>query len=81
MSNYEKKTIFTELGTVYIKDGKKFATIRLGNQSFIANLEDANKKFERLVGSGHMTQDEANEKIANNNAKGAKYSIVMVVEQ
>jgi len=81
MSNYEKKTIFTELGTVYIKDGKKYATIRLGNQSFICNLEDANKKFERLVGSGHMTQDEANAKIDNNNNKGAKYNIVMVVEQ
>jgi len=78
---YEKKPVFLEMGTVYIKDGKKFATIRMGGKSLIANLEDANIKFERLVASGHMKQEEANEKIANNNAKGAKYSIVMVVEQ
>ncbi len=78
---YEKKPVFLEMGTVYIKDGKKFCTIKLGGKSLIANLEDANIKQERLLKSGHITQEEHDKAIANNAAKGAKYNIVLVVEQ
>ncbi len=84
MSNeYQRETKFINLGTVYIRDGgaKKFASIRLGNQNLMAQLEDVNAKYPRFVEAGKMTQAEADAEIAKNNEKGAKYDIKIVVEQ
>lgn len=86
MSDYQPQTKHADLGAVYIKkqqDGsvRKFATLRIGSESFIVQLEDYNKKFERLVSSGHMEQSEADEKIKDGANKGAKYRMMLRVDQ
>lgn len=78
---YEKETLFINLGAIYIKDGKKFATIKIGNKSLICNLTDSNKRFDNIVAAGKMDQSEASEKVEQGASKGRKYEIQLVVEQ
>jgi len=81
MSDYQKETKFSDMGLIYIRDGKKFATLKLGSQSFIINLEDATKKFERLLASGVIDEAEAKKEISNLENKGAKYRMTLIADQ
>lgn len=86
MSTYEKKTKHIELGMVYIKkddagNSKKFMTFKLGSESLIANLEEITDKLDRLKSSGHMGDKEYNEQIEKLQKSGAKYRIMLRVDQ
>lgn len=77
----EKETKHIELGKVFIKPESKFATIRLGNQSLLASLEPIEAQLDRLLKSGHMSQEEYDTKINHAAESGAKYRIMLRVDQ
>lgn len=81
MSNYEKSTKHIELGKVYIKESSKFMTFRLGTESLIVQLEPVASKLDRLLKSGHMTQEEYDKEINKDAESGAKYRALLRVDQ